>query len=230
MSSNKSLPILCICPFPHHWESNGAWTGESAGGMKVDAEAAVRNGIFSRFVKGYSVAEFASLKQELIVSGSDEEIVLLVGGPNSHEVIKDIIVWPMNGDIQRSRVKWIHTMFTGVDTLVLPILRPMLEKYNIKLSNARGVYSVMLAEHVMLSTLFFNRQVARLLRNRSDKNYDRFSSLTNFGQSMVIIGYGNIGREVARTAIAGFRMNVVGLRRTISDTKDDLGVQQISIT
>ena len=84
----------------------------------------------------------------------------------------------------------------------------------------------MLAEHVILSCLYFSRQVARLQRNRAAKVYDRFENTELRGASLGILGYGNIGRATAKLATP-FGMRVMGHRRTAVATAgepDDLGV------
>jgi phosphoglycerate dehydrogenase-like enzyme len=121
----------------------------------------------------------------------------------------------------------VHSLTTGLDWMDKS-LAGLFEKHNVPLSNARGCYSVPLAEHVIMSVLYFNRSVARLHSLRRAREWNRFPSPSTTNQRMVIVGYGDIAREVARVATQGMRMSIVGVRASATEESvDDLGTRVV---
>jgi phosphoglycerate dehydrogenase-like enzyme len=172
---------------------------------------------FSSILHGNTPAAFDAVK------GTDDPLVVLIGGAGSHEVLQDVLDWK-HKDGQK-RVRWVHSYMTGIDGFNVSALRNHFD--GVPLTNARGCYSPMLAEHVILSVLYFNRQVWRLQANRKTRTYaDRFPSVPGTDQRMGIIGYGDIGREVAKRSIAALGVKVTGLKhRKPESAVDDVGVQ-----
>jgi len=171
--------------------------------------------VFSRIVIGDSVAE---LQEEL---QRPEPVVMLVGSPGAKDVMIEFSVRAPG------RVLWIHAYSAGVDYFQLQSLVDVIKA---PFSNAHGAYSSMLAEYVILSCLYFSRQVARLQRNRAAKVWDRFHNVELRNASLGILGYGNIGRATAKVALP-FGMRVLGHKRTLGflpGTTDDLGVSLYS--
>jgi phosphoglycerate dehydrogenase-like enzyme len=187
---------------PHDWSKIGhvvAPLGESA---------------FSRVTYGNSVDSF------VVEKAKDDPLVVLIGGAGTHEVLKEVLEWKDASGAKR--VKWVHSYWTGVDAFRVTALKEQFGQT--PLTNARGVFSAMLAEHVVLASLYFNRMVWRLHANRRAKNYERYPCIPGADQTMGIIGYGEIGRAVAKHAIGGMGVKVKGLRsREPDETTDDLG-------
>jgi phosphoglycerate dehydrogenase-like enzyme len=63
---------------------------------------------------------------------------------------------------------------------------------------------------VMMCCMYFARQLPRLMKNKAEKNYDRFCMEGLRGSTMGILGFGEIGRATAQLAIA-FGMRVLAL-------------------
>ena len=102
------------------------------------------------------------------------------------------------------------------------------------LCNARGVLSICIAEHVMALMLALCRQLPHYFAAQREMKwapiYDRFRELT--GQTLVVVGLGDIGSEVARRA-CGLGMRVLGVRRNVNlaaplGVNEVLSVQQLS--
>lgn len=85
---------------------------------------------------------------------------------------------------------------------------------DISLCNGRGVFSVGIAEHTMSLMLAFARRLPRFFEAQQHSNWARtwegYSELA--GQTLVIVGLGSVGAELAKRA-AGFDMRVLGVRR-----------------
>ncbi|GMI55623.1 hypothetical protein ScalyP_jg9074 [Parmales sp. scaly parma] len=118
-------------------------------------------------------------------------------------------------------VKWIHARSAGVEHLLTHDFMstspsPNLPLINHKsiLTNARGSFSSTLAEYCMGAVFYFEKDLPRLFKNKTDKNYDRFHVGEIKGKKLGIVGYGDIGRACGRLARFGYGMEVSALKRT----------------
>jgi phosphoglycerate dehydrogenase-like enzyme len=113
-------------------------------------------------------------------------------------------------------LKWIHSTAAGVAQLMYPELR----ESGILVTNPSGVFSVPMAEHIMGLLLAMARNFPDSVRHQDRANWgqqeiwDEPQHLTELnGQILLIVGYGSIGRELARRARA-FDMRVWGVTRS----------------
>lgn len=113
------------------------------------------------------------------------------------------------------RVRWVHSRSAGVEN----ILFPALVEGPVVVTNARGAYSRSLAEWAIAGVLFFAKGLRRLLRSQAEGRWDVFEPEEIAGRTLGIVGYGDIGRAVARHARA-LGMHVIALRRR--PEKDDV--------
>ncbi|KAL3826771.1 hypothetical protein ACHAXA_000597 [Cyclostephanos tholiformis] len=112
-------------------------------------------------------------------------------------------------------VEWIHARSAGVDHIVSDVLS---ERYsNVRMTNARGIFSSSLAEYCMMACSYFARDVPRLMRQKGDVDWTQYPIMELRGATLGIVGYGDIGRACARLAKA-YGMVVLGLRRTASSS------------
>src|SRR5262249_4877277 len=91
------------------------------------------------------------------------------------------------------RVRWIHSRSAGLDHLLFPELA----ESPVPLTNARGVFSRSLAEFVLGAALFFAKDFRRMIRNQAAGKWEPFDIEEIHGQTMGIVGYGDIGRATA---------------------------------
>jgi phosphoglycerate dehydrogenase-like enzyme len=115
------------------------------------------------------------------------------------------------------RVRWVHSRSAGVENLLFPAL----VEGEVELTNARGAYSRSLAEWVMAAVLFFAKDLRRLVRSQAEGRWDPFDPEEVAGRTLGIVGYGDIGRAVARQAHA-LGMTVSALRRRAGGAGDGL--------
>jgi phosphoglycerate dehydrogenase-like enzyme len=80
------------------------------------------------------------------------------------------------------------------------------------LTNGRGIFGESLAEFVMGAALFFAKDLRRMVHSQMAERWDPFNIVDLAGQTLGLIGYGDIGRAVARRARA-FGMTVLAVRR-----------------
>src|SRR5713101_664210 len=113
-------------------------------------------------------------------------------------------------------LKWIHSTAAGVAQLMYPELRDS----GIVVTNPSGIFSVPMAEHTMGLLVALARNFPDSVRYQDDSHWgqqdlwDKPQHLTELnGQLLLIVGYGSIGRELARRAHA-FDMRVWGVTRS----------------
>lgn len=114
------------------------------------------------------------------------------------------------------RLKWIHSTAAGVAQLMYPELRDS----GIMVTNPSGIFSVPMAEQTMGLLLALARNFPDAVRQQDrarwsqQEIWDKPQHLTELnGKVLLIVGFGSIGREVARRAKA-FDMMVWGVTRS----------------
>lgn len=134
---------------------------------------------------------------------------------SSGAVLREI--WPI-----AARLRWVHVRSAGLDGLLFP---EMVESPVI-LTNARGVFSEILGEFAIGAVLFFAKDFRRLVVSQIAGKWDPFYVTEVRGQTLGLVGYGDIGRAVAMRA-HDFGMKVVALRRRPGLARDDSHVAQV---
>ena len=84
------------------------------------------------------------------------------------------------------------------------------KRRNLLFSNTRGVMSISIAEDVFSKILFFAREMRRVEQDKNDHVWDMFGQDQwmctcyddLYGKTLGIMGYGSIGREIAKRAEA----------------------------
>jgi len=112
-------------------------------------------------------------------------------------------------------IEWIQTRSAGIDFVHSPTLAR--SPSSIQMTNAKGCYSSTLAEYTMMACSYFAKDLPRLMKQKGQKNWEKYSVEEIRGKTMGIIGYGDIGRACARLAKA-YGMEVITLRRQKPDS------------
>lgn len=113
--------------------------------------------------------------------------------------------------LERARsIRWIHITSAGADRFVRSAI---VRERGITLTNSSGCFGVPIAEHVFALMLGLTRRLTLAVRNQSRGEWVRPGPLGELlGNTVGILGLGDIGTEVARRANA-FGMRVVAMRR-----------------
>ena len=140
-----------------------------------------------------------------------------------------ILNWSGSGDLLREafqmcpNLRWVHTRATGLDSV---LFRELIES-PVPLTNGTGVFSPSLAEFVLAAILYFAKDFRRMIRNQYAGVWEAFDVLPVSGSTVGIIGYGDIGRAVAKGTRA-MGMRVLAIQRHSPPLKsDDPLVEQI---
>jgi phosphoglycerate dehydrogenase-like enzyme len=109
-------------------------------------------------------------------------------------------------------LRWVHTSSAGVD----PLLVPEFMESEVVLTCGKGeVVGSLLAEHAFALMLSLTRGIGLAVR---EGRWDRGAKASRSGyevrgKTMGIVGFGGVGRELARRA-AAFEMRVVAVKRS----------------
>lgn len=119
-----------------------------------------------------------------------------------------------DGELSRlTGLDWVHSWAAGVESDVGPGVRSS----GVTVTSSAGNGAIPLAEHAMMLALITNRNAPRWFAAQAEARWDRFTHPELFGRVMLIYGFGNIGRELARRAKA-FGMTVLAVRRDAAAT------------
>ena len=117
---------------------------------------------------------------------------------------------------EAKKLKWIHSTAAGVAQLAYPELRDS----GILVTNPRGIFSKPMAEHTIGMMLALARNFPDSTRYQDKCTlgqsliWDKPEQLTELnGKTLLIIGFGSIGHELAKRAKA-FEMRVCGVTRS----------------
>ena len=113
---------------------------------------------------------------------------------------------------------WVHSRNAGLDSFLFPEL----VESPLVLTNGSGVFSPPLGEFALAAMLYFAKDFRRMIRNQMAGKWEPFDVLTISGKTVGIVGYGDIGREVAWRAHA-MGMRVLALKRHLPAPGSDLG-------
>ena len=154
---------------------------------------------------------------------SDVEFLRASSADDLHGVVEDCEVLVASGsiysaevaDILRQRggsLRWIQSRSVGVDMFVAAGVPK-----GVIFTNARGINGRTESEHAIALLLALMRRVPELERCRTGASWrsveDREQFLSLEGRTLVIVGMGSIGQQVARKAGA-FDMRVIAVTRT----------------
>lgn len=127
----------------------------------------------------------------------------------------DAIIGVCSADlIAKARsLRWIHLLTAGVDKCVAV---PGLRERNILLTNMQGVQSDLIAEHAITLMLALMRNLDDYFAAQQRATWSRSSEVAGAtrsvkGKTLLIVGLGGIGMEVAKTAHA-LGMKITAIR------------------
>ena len=110
------------------------------------------------------------------------------------------------------KLRWIQTTGAGLERYVFP----QLAESDVVLTNSRGIYSDVMADHALGYILCFARGLHVYIRRQMHRRWERGSAIIHLAdQTLGIIGLGGVGVALAsRAAACEMRVIAVDARRT----------------
>jgi phosphoglycerate dehydrogenase-like enzyme len=105
-------------------------------------------------------------------------------------------------------LQWVHSRSVGLERTLFSEL----VESEVPLTNGVGVFSASLGEFALGAILYFAKDFRRMIRNQMRGVWEAFDVLPVSGQTVGIIGYGDIGRAVA-ARVTAMGMTVLALKR-----------------
>jgi phosphoglycerate dehydrogenase-like enzyme len=150
----------------------------------------------------------AAADLEIVVGETAEDFLaaapratLVLSWSATRDLLREILVKSPN-------LRWVHIMSAGINHLV----SPELVESRAVVTNGRGIFSAPLGEWVAGAILYFAKDFRRLIRSQTEARWDPFDVVEVSGQTVGIVGYGDIGRAVA-ARVRPLGMRVLGLTR-----------------
>ena len=165
--------------------------------------------------------KYLYFKKKLTDLLSDNNKIQFVFLPNKNSVKKYIstlnilLTYNIEEDffnLRSDTLKWIHIGNAGVDNCLIDEVL----KSKVIISNSRGINSVPVSEYVMSTILYFSKQFQDCIIFKKSKKWTQWeiAKKNNILENKFvgIIGYGAIGKEIAKKSKA-FNMKVIAIRR-----------------
>jgi len=135
----------------------------------------------------------------------DADVLATYGGELDHEVIEIA-----------TNLKWVMVLSAGVD----PLPTDLINERNILVTNVRGIHKTSMSEYAISMLLQVVRKEKEQIQLEKDKEWGKRKLKVDeiTGKTMLVLGTGAIGQEVARLAKA-FRMITYGVSRSGRDVE-----------
>ena len=114
-------------------------------------------------------------------------------------------------------LRFVQCMYAGAGQQVHAANLTAEELDRVAFASSSGVHAVPLAEWSLFGILALTKGLPRLLRDKRERRWDHYPLNELPGRTLLVVGLGEIGREVARLAQA-FGMRVLAVRRTADGT------------
>ena len=143
---------------------------------------------------GHEIIFMQEEREEMPIKASEIECVIC-NGLFLHHKIESFV-----------NLKYIQLTSAGFDRVPMDYVK----EHGIIINNAKGVYSIPMAEMALCGILQIYKQSDFFRKNQEEHSWERNRGLIElFGKSVGIVGCGNVGTECAKR-LKAFGCNVVG--------------------
>jgi phosphoglycerate dehydrogenase-like enzyme len=146
-------------------------------------------------------SKIVNLSVEGLADGPVDDVEVLLRGWLVAEAFDRLLA-------RAPHLTWVHSATSGVERALTPAARAR----DVLVTNARGVFSRPIAEHVLLMILAVSRHLPELLELQRERTWQPLEGRELRELTIGIVGYGSLGRSVASLASA-FGARVIALRR-----------------
>ena len=173
----------------------------------------------------------ARLGCRFIQSEKSSRSVLTEGEPDPALAEADIAYGqPAPDDVLASpRLKWVALSTAGYTRYDREDFRAAMRARGTVVTNTSQVFANPCAEHLLAQMLAFTRELPKYIRNQAGPRAweyleGRYSKDVLTGKTVVVLGYGAIGRRLAEL-LGPFRCRVIAVRRT---ARSEAGVETVT--
>jgi phosphoglycerate dehydrogenase-like enzyme len=146
-------------------------------------------------------SRIVNLSVEGLADGPVDDVEVLLRGWLVAEAFDRLLV-------RAPHLTWVHSATSGVERALTPAALAR----DVLVTNARGVFSRPIAEHVLLMILAVSRHLPELLELQRERTWQPLEGRELRELTIGIVGYGSLGRSVASLASA-FGSRVIAMRR-----------------
>lgn len=112
------------------------------------------------------------------------------------------------------RLRWIQCMGAGVERLLVPELPPA-----VRVTRAAGIFGPWMAEYTIGWCLWVTQKMDRFRASQRQRRWEPVDPIPLRGQTLCVVGLGDIGGSVAKAARA-LGMRVIGVTRSGRPSRD----------
>ncbi|MEZ0241154.1 MAG: D-2-hydroxyacid dehydrogenase [Chloroflexota bacterium] len=163
--------------------------------------ARIRAGDLDRIREAAPGSRIVNLSVEGLADGPVDDVEVLLRGFLSSEAFDRLLA-------RAPGLGWVHSATSGVERALTSAALAR----GVVVTNARGVFSRPIAEHVLLMILAISRRLPQLLELQRERTWQPLEGRELRDLTIGIVGYGSLGRSVAALATA-FGCRVIAIRR-----------------
>lgn len=163
--------------------------------------ARVRSQDLERIQAAAPGSRIINLSVEGLADGPVDDVEVLLRGWLVAEAFDRLLA-------RAPHLTWVHSATSGVERALTPAALAR----DVLVTNARGVFSPPIAEHVLLMILAVSRHLPDLLELQRERTWQPLEGRELRELTIGIVGYGSLGRSVASLASA-FGSRVIAMRR-----------------
>ena len=98
-------------------------------------------------------------------------------------------------------IECVHVRSAGIDFVVSEALDELVETNpNFNVTYSKGQFSSSLAEYSLMACSYFAKDLPRLMKHKQNKNWEKYDAEELRGNTLGVVGYGDIGRAVVKLA------------------------------
>lgn len=138
-------------------------------------------------------------------------------GAEANDVTSIVTMWGSGPTVARlldlhKNVTWVSTLTAGVDRLLQSPFNTY-QREELVITNMRGVFAEALAEYTIFMMLMHEKGAMRFIHQQQQLIWKKQTVGRLTGKTVAIVGFGDIGGQVALKCKQGFNMKVIGLKR-----------------
>ena len=158
--------------------------------------------VLQRRLEDEYMRQIRDLGVETVVATAEEDVPRVIGDADAY-------FGQMTPEILKAgkKLRWVQATSAGLDGYYFPELR----ESDLTVTNIRGIYSDVIADHVFSLVMAFARGLHHYIRRQSHGKWEKGAPVIHLaGTTLGVVGLGGIGLAVAERGPA-FGMRVLGM-------------------